>query len=290
MGLSGAKCFACVAIGLIGAVVNLTEAAAGNRLYDMSRFLEAPHPYAVPNAPRGTAMLRPAVQGMPIRAETPLPGSQYRLQIDVRERRPLPEGATENPPATQAPVGTGSRPIVAELVIGGWIHDPGANNTESDSADLNLEIIFRKVTFVNFENRYLKFLFSPHPVLGGSVNSDNETHTAYLALNWQHQFENRWFLAGSFGFAYHTGNLHQAVRTCQPVDSCKLPGNRSHYDNGEVTLGSRILFRESIELGYRLAGRHGISLYLAHMSNATLFDDDNEGMNFAGLRYRYAFD
>lgn len=51
-----------------------------------------------------------------------------------------------------------SRPsLISEIVVGGFIHDPGEDNNEADTWDLNLEIVFRKVTFVSFENRYLRF-------------------------------------------------------------------------------------------------------------------------------------
>jgi len=109
-------------------------------------------------------------------------------------------------------------------------------------------------------------------------------------MNWQYRFESDWFVAGSFGFTYHTGNLDQAEENCPVGTTCSLPGNRRFVDTGDVTLGSRILFRESLEVGYWVAERHGLSVYFAHMSNASIFDEDNDGMNFLGLRYRYAFD
>ena len=47
------------------------------------------------------------------------------------------------------------------------------------------------------------------------------------------------------------------------------------------------LFREAMDFGYRLGG-HGISLHLAHISNAKLCDK-NEGLETVGLRYGYSF-
>lgn len=272
------------------------SAVAGTRLYDMNRMLAEPHPYgnAIPT-PRSVA---PGNRTF-YRSQMPLPGSQYRLprpgiQSTSRDTSPITVSGRQttgsNASRRVAPPMSSSRSFVSEIVLGGFIHDPGQDNNEANTWDVNLEIIFRKVTFATFENRYLRFLFSPNPILGGSINNEDETHTAYIALNWQHQFENRLFLAGSFGFAVHTGNLDQAERQCAPAEGCSLPGNRAFVNTGEVTLGSRILFRESVELGYRVAQRHGISVYFAHMSNASIFDDDNDGMNFLGLRYRYAFD
>jgi len=296
-----------VAVGYLFVSTLNMSAFAGTRLYDMNRMLSEPHPYgnrsvAIPmgaappiQAPRSAAPVHRTFY----RVQTPLPGSQYRLP---RTGAHSPSrGASPSAVSGQQSAGrstfrraaapkSSSRSFISEVVLGGVIHDPGQDNNEANTWDVNLEIIFRKVTLATFENRYLRFLFSPNPILGGSINNEDETHTAYIALNWQHQFENKFFLAGSFGFAVHTGNLDQAERQCAPAEGCILPGNRAFVNTGEVTLGSRILFRESVELGYRVAQRHGISVYFAHVSNASLFDKDNDGMNFLGLRYRYSFD
>jgi hypothetical protein len=296
-----------VAVGCLFVSSPDMSAFAGTRLYDMNRMLSEPHPYGNghPTTSSGAAPPVPALRNpAPVsrtfdRTQTPLPGSQYRLQLpgvqstsggasSIAISGQQMAGADTPRPVSRE--NTTGRSYISEIVLGGFVHDPGQDNNEANSADLNLEIIFRKVTLLTFENRYLRFLFSPNPIVGGTINSDNETHTAYLAMNWQYRFESDWFVAGSFGFTYHTGNLDQAEENCPVGTTCSLPGNRRFVDTGDVTLGSRILFRESVELGYWVAERHGLSLYFAHMSNASIFDEDNDGMNFLGLRYRYAFD
>lgn len=303
MGAAGLRAICGIVIGL-ALLADGGSAAAGSRLYDMNRLLSQPHPY---QTQRSVAPVPRAAS----RNTVPLPGSQYRLNAIAppgnaspayRSMRPvvspsvpvgpvLARSASAKMPARPlVQAGNSRRSVISELVAGGFVHDPGQDNNEANTFDLNLEIIFRKVAFADFENRYLRFLFSPNPVLGGTINSDNETHTVYLALNWQHRFENDIFIGGSFGFTYHTGNLDQAEEDCPAGTTCSLPGNRRFVDTGDVTLGSRILFRESVEFGYWFAQRHGVSIYFAHMSNASLFDEDNDGMNFVGLRYRYSFD
>lgn len=76
-------------------------------------------------------------------------------------------------------------------------------------------------------------------MIGGSLNTENETHTLYAGLDWMYQFDSRVFITGSFGFAYHTGNLEQEERQCAPGENCSLPGNRAYVDTGKVTLGSQ---------------------------------------------------
>lgn len=314
MGSAALRMLCGLALGVL-ALTSDISAFASNRLYDMNRLLFEPHPFQniqTPLAAKAPRPVRPSYSGgAPGGKPVPLPGSQYRVSAPTttvpatavyRGVRPISQRSVPkysssvaktsklSPQRTNSANGSVKQPFVSEIVVGGFVHDPGQDNNEANTADLNLEIIFRKVTLLTFENRYLRFLFSPNPILGGTINSDNETHTAYLALNWQYRFQSDWFVAGSFGFTYHTGNLDQTEENCPVGTSCTLPGNRRFVDTGDVTLGSRVLFRESLELGYWIAQRHGVSIYFAHMSNASLFDEDNDGMNFVGLRYRYSFD
>ncbi len=235
-----------VLAGLIVATVCSADAAAGQKLYDMSIFLRHD---------RGAPVAQPKPVSSPAWTSAPLP-----TRTAGRPRDQLNSGIAD---------------IFSELVIGFWRHDPEQDNNESDTLDLNAEIIFRKVRFFELENPIADFLLSPRPLIGGSVNNKNKTHTAYAALNWRYIFGNNVFIAGSFGFTYHTGNLQR--QDDEPFDGPPF----------EVTLGSRFLFRESIAMGYRFADRHSVSLYAAHMSNGVL-DDDNDGMNFVGIRYGYS--
>ena len=52
--------------------------------------------------------------------------------------------------------------------------------------------------------------------------------------------------------------------------------------------GCRLLFRESLELGWRFNQRHSISAMIDHISNGGLCDA-NDGMDNAGIRYGYKF-
>ena len=178
--------------------------------------------------------------------------------------------------------------MISELIGGVWSHDPGETNEESDSWDFNGEIIFNKVRLFGASNRFLKFLAEPRPVIGGSINSQGKTHTVYTGFSWAKQFQNGLFFNFFLGGTYHTGNLEQATRQCAVGEGCSLAGNRAYIDAREPTLGSAVLFREGLDLGYRL-GAHGVSIFASHISNAGL-DNDNDGINFVGMRYSFAFD
>lgn len=255
------------------------DGLAGYRLYDMSVFLGG-----TPVPPAAPTVLPPA----PPRAAIYAPD---RPPSTTRARQAAPRQTAEAAPrrAGDAPPGkTGAGSFLEEIVVAGWFHDPGQDNTESNTWDLNAELIFRSVRFFDVENRFLDAFLSPRWVLGGSVNNENETHTVYAGANWNHRFPSDFFLGFTFGPVFHTGNTERTFFPCEVNNSCAQPGNVGRIDSGEVTLGSSVLFWLALEGGYWF-GHHGVGLFAAHMSNGGL-DDDNDGMNFLGLRYHYAFE
>ncbi len=264
--------------GMVAATACLADASASQKLYDMSIFFQKD---------RGALGFHA------------MPGPEPAPERSAGDSQPIPSPAWTGAPL---PLRTVDRPSIrgkpnfdiadlfSEFIVGFWRHAPEQDNNESDTLDLNAEIIFRKVRFFEVENPIADFLLSPRPLIGGSVNNKNKTHTAYAALNWRYVFGNNVFIAGSLGFTYHTGNVHRLTRQCPPPEICHLPGNRAFDDDKrEVTLGSRVLFRESIAMSYRITRRHSVSFYAAHISNAGLADD-NDAMNFVGVRYGYSLE
>jgi hypothetical protein len=114
-------------------------------------------------------------------------------------------------------------------------------------------------------------------MIGGSIHTEGETHQAYAGLDWMYQFGNGLFIEGSFGITVHSGRLEQ-----------ERTASGAFVSERQVRLGTRWLFHEGIDIGYRFAGHHGVSMHYAHMSNGGL-DNDNDGMDFVGLRYGYRF-
>ena len=73
------------------------------------------------------------------------------------------------------------------------------------------------------------------------------------------------------GFAVHDGDLE------------KKSANRRE-------LGSRILFRFEISLGYQITEAVSASLFMDHISNGSILNnDDNRGLDTYGLRLGYSF-
>jgi hypothetical protein len=177
---------------------------------------------------------------------------------------------------------------LVEVRGGVLAHDVARDNEHTNSIDLNLEFAFESTRPIDFGSEALNFVLNPRGIIGGSINTEGDTHQAYVALDWRYQFINGIFVEASFGAVGHTGNLEQDTVACPPSATCSLPGNRAYVDTGEPSFGFPVLFREHAEVGYRMDSGWSISVIGAHMSNAGL-SSDNDGMDFVGLRLGYAF-
>lgn len=151
-----------------------------------------------------------------------------------------------------------------EVRLGLMGHDVGVFGGEKeDGVDVNVEVLFPSPPV-------LAFVAAPRPHLGLSVNLAGDTSQAYLGLTWEWQpWDDGWFIEGSLGGAVHNGEL--ADPTWRRKD-----------------LGSRVLFRESVSIGYRWAGGHSVMVTLDHVSNANLASH-NEGLDTMGVRWGYRF-
>jgi lipid A 3-O-deacylase len=161
-------------------------------------------------------------------------------------------------------------PVVDELKFGILAHDVGLFDKHVEAgADLNLELLFTPP-------EVFSVIGSPRPQIGGSVNTAGGTSSGYFGLTWGITLIQRlfgWgdsvFLNGSFGGAVQGGYTNEA-----PPDRKKL--------------GSTLLARESLELGYQLTPNLSISGFLDHMSNANLATH-NAGLTDAGARLGFKF-
>ena len=149
-------------------------------------------------------------------------------------------------------------------IVGGVLsHDRGLFSSRiEEGIDLNAEIQFRAL-----QADYWSAIGSPRPHVGVTVNTAGDTSLGYTGLTWSWDVTDDIFLAGAFGVVVHNGELES--------DS---PDRRD--------FGSRFLFRFGVEVGYRLAARHGISLFADHASHARLLDNENnDGLETVGVRY-----
>ncbi len=196
----------------------------------------------------------------------PVPPTAWPLRLG-----PVPAAAAAPRPARSLPAaedtsffgsaGGGLWAAISEFRGGILAHDRGPfNSNEEDGLDINLEILFHSPGLLNS-------IGSPRPHLGLSINTNGDTDQFYAGLTWEWEFLRNMFAGFSFGGAIHDGETET-----------------SRTDMKE--LGCRLLFRGSLELGYRINQRHGISLFLDQITNANICDHD-EGLATIGFRYGY---
>lgn len=135
-------------------------------------------------------------------------------------------------------------------------------NRKEHGVDINAEIVFSRPSVSIFSS-------TVRPNFGLSVNTNGDTSKIYGGLLWEFEMTCGLFLNLGVGAALHDGTL-----------------GTSREDKRE--LGSRILFRIPVEIGYTLHDCHRVSIAIDHVSNAGLADH-NEGLNSIGLLYGYRF-
>ena len=253
-------------LGLVVAGVFLfaTNARGANTLYDMNRFLQEAHPFQNP-------------------AMAPAPGpapTVQRAPSAARTRRALPARS----PASARPSLPESKPEVtddentkvwfSEVRSGVIKHAVSliGNEPKETGIDGNLEILFHSPD-------WLKFLWSPRPHIGTSFNtSSNNTDVVYGGITWESKFWKSLFFNFSFGVAVHNGELEYDAKVVFPS-----------YAGRRREMGCRALFRESFELGWIFAKRHGVSAMWSHYSHGGICGGQNEGLDNLGVRYGYRF-
>lgn len=126
------------------------------------------------------------------------------------------------------------------------------------------------VLFVSPDIDAFRWIGSPRPEIGTTLNFAGKESTAHLALTWQLPvFDTPVFLEGTFGAAIHTGYLTDAP-----------PGRKN--------LGCRVNFYERFGVGVNLNENTTALLTYEHTSNAELCAA-NEGYSNLGVRLGVKF-
>jgi len=257
-------------LGLVAVICLVSgETRSGTTTYDMSSLLFQQHPFST------TSLIQPVVA-------VPVPPAQIRAPARIPQsvtpyravfRQAAQPNASERRPATAAPLLAATPPprtggsrfmgVISEIRLGALVHDEGPfSRKKEDGVDGNLEILF-------VSPKFMDIVWAPRPHLGGNINSGNDTSQVYAGLSWEWSFWGSWFAGFSLGGAVHDGKLKT------------LETDRKEF-------GCRLLFRESIDVGYRFGGRHGISGFLDHISDAKICDRSRALENY-GIRYGYRF-
>jgi lipid A 3-O-deacylase len=160
--------------------------------------------------------------------------------------------------------------IIDEVKAGVMAHDItlGGKHLEN-GADINGEVLFVSPSF-------LDIIGAPRPHLGGWVNTQGNTDAAYFGLTWGLPIFKS--IVGATDALTIYGSLGGAVHD----------GYEDSAPAGRKKLGSPVLFRESVELGYQITPVYSISAMVDHISNANL-GSHNAGITNAGARVGIKF-
>ncbi len=168
---------------------------------------------------------------------------------------------------------------IDEVKLGILAHDVGFAGGKEGGVDANGEVLLhspiddRTAALVE---PWLRWLMQPRPHLGFEVNASGYTNQFYLGGTWT------WVLlrpqltsadALEFGISFGPSFNDGLIRAHQP---------------DRKSLGSHVLFRESLELGYRFAPPYAVSLFFDHVSNGGLAKE-NQSINNAGMRFGIKF-
>lgn len=129
---------------------------------------------------------------------------------------------------------------------------------KEEGTDLHLELLFNQ-----------KFL-KAYPTVGTDINLNGDTSFLYTGLVWEDKFFAYLHLGVFFGFALHNGDLDSA-------------------DEDTRKLGTRVLFREALDIGVYLQDDLVLSFMYDHYSNAGLNGKNNQGNDNMGLVLSYYF-
>src|SRR3954471_15083838 len=184
------------------------------------------------------------------------------------------QAGTAGPGVSTAVVAAGAACIAAlSLPSAGWAqnitygalklgildHDVSFLGGRDPGGDINPEVILPSPipdSWADGAPWYLRFATQPRPTLGGMINTAGATDQAYFGATWT------WLLASNvlmpedgFTFGVFFGPGFNDGRIGPPTSDRKA-------------LGSHVLSREALELGYHIMPQYEISVYMDHVSNA----------------------
>lgn len=166
-----------------------------------------------------------------------------------------------------------------EFKFGILKHDPRFLGGVEGEIDINPELIFASPIpdlWVTSLPWYLGWMVQPRPTLGAEINTAGFTNQFYFGATWTWQLVGNILLLGDGITAgiFFGGSVNDGETT--PT----RPNRKA--------LGSNVLFREALEIGYRINPVIEISAFIDHVSNAGLARY-NQSINDVGGRIGIRF-
>jgi opacity protein-like surface antigen len=135
-----------------------------------------------------------------------------------------------------------------------------------------IEDISFDVLFTSPDMDAFRWIGSPRPDLGVTLNTDGQDSLLHLGLTWQLPvFDTPFYLEGTFGGAVHNGYLTNS------------PNNTERHN-----FGCRLNFYERFGVGANLSEHMTATLTYEHTSNNN-WCQDNQGLSNFGVRLGWKF-
>lgn len=149
--------------------------------------------------------------------------------------------------------------IYHSIKIGALAHSKGIVSSGRESGiDIQAEALFNET------------LFTGHYTIGTEMNLNGDTSFYYGGLTWEDKFFDFLHLGAFFGFSLHNGVLDGNV-------------------DDRRKLGSHVLFREALDIGFYLQENISVSLLYNHYSNLGLAGVRNQGNDNFGVRFGFYY-
>jgi len=167
----------------------------------------------------------------------------------------------------------------SEVKLGILDHDAHFLGGKEHGVDINPEVIFGSPIsddMIANAPPWLHWALQPRPTLGGAIDTAGDTDQLYFGGTWS------WMLVSNIvnpedgivlGFFFGPG-----------LNNGKIQSN----SDDRKALGSNVLFREALDVGYQINLTWEISAYMDHISNGGLAKE-NQSINDVGIRIGYRF-
>jgi lipid A 3-O-deacylase len=166
-----------------------------------------------------------------------------------------------------------------EIKFGAAAHDVNFLGGKEHGVDFSPELIMPSPVpdaWVAGLPAYLRWMVQPRPAFGLEINSSHYTDQLYFGANWSWMLANNIFQPGD-GFS-------AGIFFGGAANDGEIVSSRSD----RKSLGSHILFREELTVGYWITPRVEISAFVDHVSNAGLAKQ-NQSINDVGARLGLRF-
>ena len=175
----------------------------------------------------------------------------------------------------------GNRTIDEIRLGGSWV-EPRFGSTNSpypyNEVGINVEVLLTPFDFDLREIKadgFIREILNPRLHVGALwVPDAASTSSAYLGLTWHHELYGPLFVETSFGAAVHDGDTKASLLSPTTL---------------RRGLGSSVLFRESIAVGYEVTESINLLFQLSHMSHAGLAGSQNAGQTDVAIKLGFKF-